>query len=62
MSTSNRQVGFNMMEKLSEIHLTASQRAQTLSAFRVAESVVEFFAGLARRRHQTPEQGARSQA
>jgi hypothetical protein len=62
MSTSNRQDGFSIMEKLAEVHLTASQRAQTLSALKIAESVVEFFAGLMHWGHQTPGQGARSQA
>jgi hypothetical protein len=52
MSTGNRQVGFNVEQKLAELNLTPSQRHQALGAIKVAEDVidvVQFFSAFARR-------------
>ncbi len=43
MSTRDRQVEFNVEQKLADLNLTPSQRHQALGAIRVAEDLVEIF-------------------
>lgn len=46
MSTSNRQVVFNIEDSLADVRLTPDQRRQALSAIRMAEGFVEAFGSL----------------
>ena len=41
MSTSNEQVALNIEERLNQLNLTPSERADALGALRVAEEAVE---------------------
>jgi hypothetical protein len=43
MSNGNKQAVFNLEEKLNELNLTPSERANALGAMRVAEDAVEIF-------------------
>ena len=46
MSTGNRQVDFNIEEKLAELNLTRSQRAQARGAMEMASDVVDILQAL----------------
>lgn len=44
MSTGDRQVEFNIEEKLAELKLTPAQRAEALASVRIAQTAVELVA------------------
>jgi len=46
MSNGNKQVEFNIEDKLNEVRLTPSERANAIGAMRVAEDAVEIVAVL----------------
>jgi hypothetical protein len=46
MSTGNRQAAFNIEEKLAELQLTPSQRAQARNAMAIASGVVDILQAL----------------
>ncbi|MCC6533736.1 MAG: hypothetical protein IT531_14405 [Burkholderiales bacterium] len=47
MSNGKSHLGFNVEDKLNELDLTPSQRAQAVGAMKVAEDVVEIVEALA---------------